>query len=114
MIGEIKGISALDAEKVAVDTALVAVIATNNLHATVAAANAESSLAAVSAMCADRAHVVHLPRAGLIAICAGGERANRANIDAHAALFAFEVILFVRSDYRTNAARSEERRVGKE
>ena len=55
-------------------------------------AHAERGLAAVAAMRADGGDVVHLPRAGLVAIGAGGQRADRADVDAHAALFAVQVI----------------------
>ena len=41
---------------------------------------------------ADGGDVVHLPGAGLVAIAAAGERADRADVDAHAALLAVEVV----------------------
>ena len=65
------------------------------------AAHAERGLAAVAAMRADGGDVVHLPRARLVAIGAGGERADRADIDAHAAFFAVEMVAFIRGDHRT-------------
>src|SRR5258707_1211742 len=52
----------------------------------------------------DRAHVVHLPRTRLVTISARGERADRADVDAHPALFAVEMIFLVRRDDRTDAA----------
>src|SRR6478609_10398927 len=82
----IERVAALDAQKIAVDSALVAVIAANNVHACIRPADAERGLAAIAAMRADGAKVLHLPRARLVAVSAGGERANRADVDAHAAL----------------------------
>ena len=41
-------------------------------------------------MRAGRADVVHFPRARLVAILVAGERPHRADVNAHAALFAFE------------------------
>src|SRR5271169_5090447 len=55
-------------------------------------------------MRADRAHVVHLPRARLVAIRAGGQRTHGADVDAHATLFAFQMIFFIGSDEGTHAA----------
>ena len=104
VIGEIKSIAALNAEEVAVGAALVAVVAANNLHSGIRPAHAQRGLAAIAAMRANRAHVLHLPRARFVAIRAGSERSDRANVDAHAALFAFQMIFFIRSDQRTHAA----------
>ncbi len=55
-------------------------------------------------MGADGAHVGHFPGARLISISAGGERADGAYVDAHAALFAIEVILAVGRDDGAGAA----------
>src|SRR5258708_25285597 len=63
---EVECVTALDAEEIAVDSTLVAVVAADDLHAALRAANAESCLAAVTTMSADRAHMVHLPRTRLI------------------------------------------------
>src|SRR5258708_2006694 len=68
VIKEIEGIAALDAEKLAVDSALVAVVAAHNVHAGIGAADAQSGLAAVATMSADGADVLHLPWAGLVTI----------------------------------------------
>ena len=68
------------------------------------AAHAQSGLASIAAMRADGAHVLHLPRPRLVAIRARGERADRADVDAHAALFALQMIFFIRSNDRTHAA----------
>ena len=104
MIREIEGVAALDAEKISVDAALVAVVAAHNLHAGIGAPHAQRGLAAVAAVRADGADVLHLPRPRLVAIRAGGERADRADVDAHAALFALQMIFFIGRDDRTHAA----------
>ena len=52
------------------------------------AAHAQRDLAAIPAVGANRGNVVRLPRPRLIAITPAGQRAHRANVDAHAALFA--------------------------
>ena len=57
----------------------------------------------VPAMRADGAHIVHFPRTRLVAICSGSKRADRTNIDAHAAFFAFEMVVLVGRDDRTDA-----------
>src|SRR4051794_17485962 len=55
-------------------------------------------------MGADGANVVHLPRTRLITIRAGSQRTDRTNVNAHAALFAVEVIALVWRNHRTHAA----------
>src|SRR5580700_7735043 len=55
-------------------------------------------------MRADGTDVGHLPRTRFIAVRAGSERADRANVDAHAALFAVQVILLVGRDHGAGAA----------
>src|SRR2546427_12617709 len=55
-------------------------------------------------MRADGADVLHLPRAGLVTIGATGQRAHGADVDAHPALFALEVILPVGNNHRICAA----------
>src|SRR5208282_5715418 len=104
VVRKVKCVAALDAEEIVIDPALVAIVPAHDLHAGVAAANAQRGLASVAAVGADRTHVVHLPRTRLVAVSAGGERTDRANVDAHAALFAVEAIALVRSDDRTDAA----------
>src|SRR5690242_8757436 len=104
MIREIEGIAALDAKEIAVDAALVAVIAAHNLHARRGAAHAQGGLATVGAVGADGADVLHLPGPGLIAVGAGGERAHRANVNAHAAFFALQVVGVVGHDELGGAA----------
>src|SRR5207253_9665614 len=91
MVRKIEGISSLDAQKIAIDSAFVAIVATHNLHAGICSAHAQSSFAAVSTMGTGRANVFHFPRTSLIPISAGGQRRHRTNVNAHAAFFAFEV-----------------------
>src|SRR5882762_3257262 len=61
-----------------------------------------------------RAHggdILHFPGARLVAIRAAGESADRANIDAHAALFAVEVVLPIGDDHRLRAALADAERL---
>ena len=95
-VGEVEGVTALVAEEVAVDAGLVAVVAAEDFGAVGDGADAEGGLAAVAAVGADGGDVVHLPRAGLVAVGAGGEGADGADIDAHAALLAVDVREIVR------------------
>jgi len=67
-VGKVKAVAALDAEKVSVQSALVAVVAAHNFHAVVGAPHTQRRLATVAAVCADGAHVSHFPRAGLVAV----------------------------------------------
>ncbi len=94
MIEEIEGIAAFDAEKLAVDAGAVAIVAANDL----VVARADRSLAAVGAVGADGADVLHFPGARLIPISTAGERSDRADVDAHAAFVALEMIADVGRD----------------
>ncbi len=78
----------------------VAIVAADDL----VVAHAQRGLAAVRAMRADGADVLHFPRPRLVAIDAAGERAHRADVDAHAALVAFQMIALVRRDLGNHAA----------
>ena len=93
-ISEIERVAALDAQELAVDARAVAIVAADD-HVV---AHAERRLAAVRAVRADGADVVHLPGPRLVAIDAAGQRAHRADIDARAALVAFEVVAVRRRD----------------
>ena len=95
-VNEVEAEAALGAEEVAVDAALVAVVGANDLRAVVGLAHAQGNLAAVSAMGADGGDVVHLPGAGFVAVAAAGERAHGADVDAHAALLAVELVALSR------------------
>ncbi len=87
---KIKSETALGAEKVAVDAALVAIVGAHDLRPVIVLPHAQGHLAAVGAMRANGRDMVHLPGPGFIAIRAAGQRAHRADVDAHAALFAVE------------------------
>src|SRR5205814_8045786 len=104
VIGEIECVSPFDAEKIAIDAAFVAIVATHNLHSGICSTHAQSSLAAISAMCARGALVLHFTGTCLVSVCARGQRTHGADVNAHAAFFAFEMIFFVGSDNRAHAA----------
>src|SRR5208283_851606 len=55
-------------------------------------------------MRADGADVLHLPWPSLVAVCARGKCADGADVNAHAALFALEVVFFIRRDDRARSA----------
>src|SRR5690242_12215965 len=97
---EIEGVAALDAKEFAVDSGMVAIVAADNM----VVADAQSGFAAVRAMRADGADVVHLPGTRFVAVHAAGERAHRADIDTHAALVAFQMIGMVGRDFGMDAA----------
>ena len=100
VIVEIEGVASLDAEELAVDAAAVAIVAADDL----VVARAQRGLAAIAAVRADGADVGHFPGARLVAVGAAGERADRADIDAGAALVAFQVIADVGRDLADHAA----------
>src|SRR5215472_4035657 len=100
MICEIETEAALYAKKILVDAAQVAVIGAKNFMV----ADAERGLAAVRAVRANSGDVLHLPRPRFVAISAAGERTDGANVNAHAAFFAFEVVFAIRDDDAVRAA----------
>src|SRR5271166_532659 len=103
MIRKIKTVSPLDAEEIPVRAALVAIVPANNFHPRIRASHAQSRLAPVSAVGADRAHMLHLPWPRLVAIRAGSQCPHRADVDAHPALFALQMIFLIRRNDRTHA-----------
>src|ERR1700686_4667635 len=58
----------------------------------------------------DGGDVLHFPWARFVAIGAAGERADRADVDAHAALFALEMIFAVGNDHAVGAAHAHAER----
>src|SRR5207244_1225433 len=96
MLLEVERVTALNAKEITIDAALIAVVAADDLCARLRAAHAERGLAAIAAMRADGAHVVHLPRPRLVAIRAGGQGADGTDVNALSALFALEMVAFVR------------------
>src|ERR1700722_16472233 len=103
VIGKVEPIASLDTKEVSVGATLVAVVPADNFRARVRSPHAQRGLAAVAAMRAHCAYMLHFPWPRFIAICARGEGAHRADVDAHAALFALQVIFFIGSDERTYA-----------
>src|SRR5438128_11547726 len=100
---EIETETALDAQEVAVDAAHVAVVGADNF----VIANAERGLAAVRTVRANRGHVFHFPGPRFVAIRAAGQCADRTDVNAHAALFAFEVIAAVGDNHAIRAAHAD-------
>ena len=92
MVIEIESIAALNAEELAIDAGAIAIVTAQNLIV----ARAQSRLAAIRAMRADGADMLHLPRPCLVSIDAAGQRAHRADIDTHAAFVAVEMVAFIR------------------
>src|SRR4029079_19382295 len=97
-IGKVESVAALDAEKIAVDATLVAIVSAHDFHAGFRAAHAQRGLAPVGAMGAGGADVVHLPGTRLITISSGSQRAHWTNIYAHAAFFALQVVFLIGCD----------------
>src|SRR4051812_1666537 len=104
MVSKIESVAALDTQEIPVDAALVAIVAAHNLHASLGAAHAQRGLASVRAMSACRADMIHFPRTRLITISSRRQRAHRADVDARTALFALQMIFFIRRDYGGDAA----------
>ena len=95
VIVEIEAVAALNAQKLAVDPGVVAVVAADDA----VVARAQRGLAAIRAMRADGAHVDHFPGPRFIPVDAAGQRAHRADIDAGAALVALQVVALVGCDF---------------
>ena len=100
VLHEIETVAALDAQELAVDAAAVAIVAADDL----VVADAQRGAAAIGAMRADGADVVHFPGPRLIAVHAAGERAHGADIDARAALVALQMIVMIGNDLGDHAA----------
>ena len=107
VVDEIPGEASLDAEELAVDAGRVTVIGAEYF----VVLYTERGLAAVAAVVADGSGVLQLPGAGLVAIRAAGERADRADVDAHAALLAVELVVPVRNNFRMRPAESDAQRI---
>ena len=100
MLDEVEGVAALDAEELAVDAGLVAIVAANDFFI----ADAQGGSAAVGTMRTNSADVIHFPRPGLVAIGSAGERAYGANVDAGPAFVALQMVVHVGDDVGDNAA----------
>src|SRR5580658_7329769 len=95
MMREVESVTSLDAKEIAVDAALVAIVSANNFRASIGSAHPQCRLAAVGAVGASRADVLHLPWARFVAIRARSQRTHRAYVDAHAAFFALKMIVLI-------------------
>ena len=104
MVGEVESIAAFDAQEIAIDTTLVTVVPADNLHSGFGPAHTQGGLAAVSAVGAGGSNVGHLPGPRLVAVGARSQRAHRADVNAHTALFAVQVIFQVGGNDGTHAA----------
>ncbi len=104
--GEIVAEATLGAQEFAVEAGMVPIIGAQDF----VVAHAERGLAAVRAMGARLRDVGHLPGARLITIRAAGERADRADVDAHTAFFACQLVGLVRQDYGEHAAGADAER----
>src|SRR5262249_37714534 len=104
VVSEIEGVAALDAEKISIDAALVAVVTADDLHSSSGAPDAKRGLAAIGAVRTGGGDVVHLPGTGLVTVSTGSERAYRTYVDAHAALFALQMIFAIGRDHGMHAA----------
>ena len=107
MLREIKAEAPLHAQEILVDAGKVAIIGAQDF----VIAHAQRGFAAIRAMRADRGNILHFPRPRLVTIRAAGQRAHRANINAHAALFAFQVVFAIRNDDRVGAAHADAERL---
>src|SRR5260370_22915743 len=107
MLGEIETEAAFDAQEVAVDAAHIAVVGAQNL----VIAHAERGLAAIRTVRTNGGDILHFPGPRFVAIGAAGKRADRANVNAHAALFAFQVVFSVGNDHAVRAAHADTERL---
>ena len=101
---KVKSVATFHAEEIAVDPALVTIVAAHDLRPGITTAHTERRLASIPAVGADRADVVHFPRPGLVAIRSRRECADWADVDAHTTLFAVEMVFLVGRDDRTHGA----------
>src|SRR5579863_3222680 len=104
---EIESVASLDAQKFAVDSRMIAIVAADDL----VVADTQRGLAAIGTMRTNSSDVMHFPGPRLIAIHAACQRAHRADVDAHAAFIALQVIEMVGSDFRMSATIDHAQRV---
>src|ERR1017187_7340665 len=91
---EIKSKSTLRAKEFAIDAAQVSIIRAQNFIVP----DAQRHFASVRAVRAHGRRVSHFPRSRFIAIRPARQRANGANINAHSAFFAFQMIFAIWND----------------
>src|SRR5262249_33477287 len=99
--------AALHAKKIPVDAGHIAIVRAQDF----VVAHPESGLATVRTVCAHRRRIVHFPRTRLVTVGAARERAHWANVDAHAALFAIEVIFAIGNDDAVGATHAHAERL---
>src|SRR5262249_46459479 len=100
MLNEIESVTSFDAQELAVNPAVVAIISSDDLPV----ANTQSGSAAVSAVRANRADVLHFPGPRLITINSTRKSAHRTNIDTRAAFVAFQIFVVIGNDFRNHTA----------
>src|ERR1041384_6065999 len=86
---------------------MIAIVAPDDLFV----ANAQRRLAAIAAMRADGSNVVHFPRPRLVSVRSARQCADRADVDAHSALVALQMIEMIWSDLGVRAAIDHAKRV---
>src|SRR5208337_1139642 len=94
MLGEIKAEAPFHAEKVPVDAGKVAIVGAEDFVVT----DAEGGLAAIGAMRADRGNILHFPGPRFVTVRSASQRADGADVNAHAALYAVQVIAAIGND----------------
>src|SRR5208337_843338 len=102
-IDEVPSETALDTKELAIESGMVAVVGSDDLIV----ANGKGRLAAVATVIADRPRIGHLPGPGVIAIGPAGERTHRAYINAHPALFAFQLLSAIGNNLAMRAAETD-------
>src|SRR5690349_6001830 len=91
---EIEGVSTLQAKEFAIQARTIAVICADDL----AISHAERRFAAIRAVSANGADVLHFPGPGFISIGTGRERADRTNVNTGAAFITLQVVAAIRYD----------------
>src|SRR5580704_2921355 len=104
MVGEVEGITSLDAEEIAVNATFVPIVTAHDLHAGIGTSYGQRCFATVCTVRARGADVLHLPWPRLVTVRARGQRAHGTNIDTHPAFFTLQVIFAIGSDNGTHAA----------
>src|SRR5438128_468895 len=102
-VDEVPSKAAFHTQKLTVHAGVVAIVGADDL----VIAHGERRLAAVAAVVADSARIGKLPGPRLVAVSAAGKRAHRADVDAHAALFALELVAPVGDDFAVRGARPD-------
>ena len=107
VVSEIKTEASFRAQEFAVDAGMIPIVSAKNFIV----AHAKGRLATVRTVRARIRNIFHFPRPRLITVSSARERADWANIDAHAALFASQLARFVRQNHGIHAARTNAQRL---